>query len=175
MGGMTAEGWEDILVTVPKCFNLEVLRNQIGDDEFEAKKLKVLADREKVPQITPIAFVNGRNASFADAFIIFPELVIFIQEKQSVLARQQNASGWISEHKFSVDCVASERLKVVKSMMPNDLFLYICDSQGGGAPCCIGTDTMLITVELHTKLLGSTLAWLRASSLEDSATRADSK
>ena len=41
MGGMTAEGWEDILVTVPKCFNLEVLRNQIGDDEFEAKKLKV--------------------------------------------------------------------------------------------------------------------------------------
>ena len=175
MGGMTAEGWEDILVTVPKCFNLEVLRNQIGDDEFEAKKLKVLADSEKLPQITPIAFVNCRNASFADAFIIFPELVIFIQEKQSVLARQQNASSWISKHKFSVDCVASERLKVVKSMMPNDLFLYICDSQGGGAPCCIGTDTMLITVELHTKLLGSTLAWLRASSLEDSATRADSK
>ena len=60
-------------------------------------------------------------------------------------------------------------------MKPDDLFLYVCDNQGGGAPCYIGTNTLLITVERHAELLGSTLAWLRASSLEDSATRADLK
>ena len=176
MGGMIIDGRDDILVTIPKCFNLEVLRYQIGVNEFSEKKSKVLADSEKRPSTTPIAFVNGRGAPFADAFVIFPELVIFIQEKQSVLARQQNATrSWIPKRQFPIDCVERELLKVSEAMKPDDLFLYVCDNQGGGAPCYIGTNTLLITVERHAVLLGSTLTWLRASSLEDSATRADAK
>lgn len=119
-----------------------------------------------------MAFVNLRNAPFADAFIIFPELVIFIQEKQSVTARKQNASGWIARHQFPTDCVEAELSKISEVMEPDDLFLYVCDNQSGGAPCCIGTNTLLITVEQHSKLQRKTLAWLRASALEVSATRA---
>jgi hypothetical protein len=55
----------------------------------------------------------------------------------------------------------------------NELINYINDddvAQAQRAP-----EGHLITVERHAVLLGSTLAWLRASSLEDSATRADAK
>ena len=49
MGGMTIDGREDISVTVPKCFNLEVLRTRIGDGQFEVFKAKVLSDSKEIP------------------------------------------------------------------------------------------------------------------------------
>jgi hypothetical protein len=36
-------------------------------------------------------------------------------------------------------------------------------------------DTLIVTVEHHAKTIGSTLAWLGAAALEDSAKRSDSK
>ena len=88
--------------------------------------------------------------------------MIFIQEKQSVTARKRNASGWIAKCQFPTDYVEAELSKVSEAMEPDDLFLYVCDNQSGGAPCCIETNTLLITVEQHSKLLEKTLAWLRA-------------
>lgn len=168
MGGMRVQGREDILITVPKCFYLAVLPHQIGIIELAEKKIQVLSNSAARPWTTPMAFLNGRNAPFADAFLIFPELVIFIQDKQSVVARQQNATicetskGSIP---VDLDCLESERLNVSEAMMSDDLYLYVCDNQSDGEPCSIGTDTLLITVEHHAKLLGNTLAWLRASSM----------
>ena len=104
--------------------------------------------------ITPIAFVNGRGA-----FLIFPELVTYVQE---------NADGWCSKSQHPVDCV-------VKAMEEDDLLLYVCGNQSGGASSCMDTDTLIVTVEHHAKLFGSTLAWLRAAAPEDSATRLDAK
>ena len=54
-----------------------------------------------------MAFLNGRGAPFADAFLIFPELIMFIQYKKSVVASQQNADDWCSQsqHLIDSDCV----------------------------------------------------------------------
>ena len=115
-----------------------------------------------------MAFLNGRNAPFADAFLTFPELVIFIQDKQSVTARQQNATICeTSKGSISVDlnCLENERLNVSKAMTSDDLCLYVCNNQSDGGSSSIGTDTLLVTVEHHTKLLGNILAWLRALSI----------
>jgi hypothetical protein len=175
MGGMKIEGVADVIVTVPQCFNLEVLDKRIGVKEFARKKREVLENIRTDPTTTPIAFVNGRGASFADAFIILPGIAIFIQEKQSVIARRRNVTERTKNIPFCHTSVVNERLKVSKVMERNDLFVYVTDDQDGGAPSSMANDTLVVTAERHNQLFGSTLAWLRASALENSAIRADSK
>ena len=60
-------------------------------------------------------------------------------------------------------------------MKKNDLFVYVTDEQGGEAPLSMANDTLVVSAEYHDQLFGSTLAWLRASALEKSAIRVDSK
>jgi hypothetical protein len=119
------------------------------------------------PATTPIAFVNGRGASFADAFII--------QEKQSVTARKRNDTERTKNIPFCHVSVRNERLKVLRAMKKNDLFVYVTDEQGGGAPSSMANDSLVVTAECHDQLFGRTLAWLRASALENSAIRSDSR
>ena len=133
MGGMKIEGVADVLVTVPKCFDLAVLDTQIGIKQFAQKKRETSKNTRRYPATTPIAFVNGRGASFADAFIILPEIVILIQEKQSVNARKRNVTEWTKNIPSCHVSVRNERLKVSKVMKKNDLFVYVTDEQGGGA------------------------------------------
>ena len=87
MGGMTTDERADVYVIVPKCFNLELLRNQIGPEVISIKKLKVLTDSAARPKTTPIAFVYGRSAPLAYLFLIFPELVIYIQDRFALVSR----------------------------------------------------------------------------------------
>ena len=166
MGGMSIEGRDDVYVAVPKSFNLAVLPHHIGPEEIAEKKIHILSNSDC--PYTPVAFLNGRGAPFADAFLIFPELIMFIQYKKSVVASQQNAT--ICEtSKGSIpvdfDCLESERLHVSKVMTSDDLYLCVCDNQSNRGSSSVGTDTLLITVEHHSKLLGNILAWLRASSI----------
>jgi hypothetical protein len=117
-----AEGFGDRSVTVPKCFNYHVLSEQVTEGTFEVTKLETLERSRINPTSTPIAFVNGRSAPFADAFIIFPELVIFIQEKQSTKSRQKNASGWNRKSQFRPGPVVDEKNKVGNAMITTDFF-----------------------------------------------------
>ena len=94
-------GRPDRPVTVPKCFDYKVLSEQVVKDTFQATRLDVLKMIRDNSASAPIAFINGRSAPFADAFIIFPELTIFIHEKQSTKSRQKNASGWSQKHQLS--------------------------------------------------------------------------
>ena len=170
MGGMKIEGVADVLVTVPKCFDLAVLDTQIGIKQFALKKRETSKNTRRY-----IAFVNGRGASFADAFIILPEIVILIQEKQSVNARKRNVTEWTKNIPYCHVRLRNERLKVSKVMKKNDLFAYVTDEQGGGASWSMDDNTLVVTAAHHDRLFGSTLAWLRASALENSAIRSDSQ
>ena len=69
----------------------------------------------------------------------------------------------------------NERLRVCKVMERDDLFVYVTDEHGEGAPMSTANDTLVVTAEHHDNLFGGALAWLRTNALESSAIQADSK
>ena len=125
MGGIKIERVADVIVTVPKWFNLEFRDKQIGAKEFARKKREVFKNILIDPATTLLDFVNGRGTSFADAFIILPEIVILIHEKQSVVARKRNVTLRTKNISFCHLSVVNERLKVLKVMKKDDLVISI--------------------------------------------------
>ena len=116
------QGRPDRPLTVPKCFDYHVLSEQVVNETYQAKKLEILERSRVNPASSPIAFINGRSAPFADAFMIFPELTIFIQEKQSTKSRQKNASGWSPKYPLLANTADDEKDKVGDSMTDGDFF-----------------------------------------------------
>lgn len=161
-------------VTVPKCFDYEVLSTRVLGKEFKATKLEVLGKSRQNSAMAPIAFINGRSASFEDALIIFPELTIYMQEKKSTKSCQQNAAGRIRKRPLGTDLAIQERNKVDKSMTNADFSFHISDDQSGGTPLLNENIIFMFTIERHHQLFGKTLTWLRSTALEYSDMRSDS-
>lgn len=125
----------------------------------------------------PAAFLNGRQAPAADAVLVFNELVVFIQEKQSIVARCATASGTTvaSVGKGSVN---REYIKIATSYQenapadfPSFVVLYITDEvqrldeQLPAANCFVFDHTRLRT------LLGPLVSAGRARARADGLAR----
>ena len=174
LGGVSIEGVEDIHVTVPLCLTLTVLKGQIDRANFNKMKVSVKSGTD-----IPIAFLNARGASFADArgasfadaFIIFPELTIFLQGKQSTVSRKRLLNG--GHTTTSVTNIQVEFAKVKASMEPNDVFLHVTDTglsvtELDPSTYSLQRNVMHCPAQVHHKLFGNLISWLRASTLESS-------
>lgn len=108
-----------------------------------------------------VAFLNAAHAPFADAFIIFKELVVLIHEKNFTTARQKRLSG--------VDCpmksyqLVHDEYDKVKSLPVPFVFVYATDMV---APICVlpaelAENTFVCGVEQHKEFFGPILTTLR--------------
>jgi hypothetical protein len=173
LGNGPLAGVQDVLLAVAAELSLRVLGHKLERSNFEELARKTRADLVTSPKTTCSAFVNGRRATFADAFIIFPNLSLFVQEKQSVVARQKRAQG------RTVSPVPKNEVKEeydTVSMVVKDahVFLYITDCRARDSDDEPPPNTIIYTQDKHDKLFGSTLALLRAGAIEENATRAES-
>jgi hypothetical protein len=165
-------------VTIPHCLDLQELDTPVTAANF-SRFVKGLKENSKEhPGTTCVAFLNARNAPFADAFLVFNELTIFIQEKRSVMAtetvtekkRPSMCVSWLLRRCSRVDTnqsvVTEEHRKVTQVMKADDIFVYMTDQ----APIMLTglpPRTLVVTPELHVSLLGELLAWLRTSVVEE--------
>lgn len=156
----------DITVRLPACFDVVRTDGNVTADNFKALVERVRSSA--TPVSTPVAFVNAATASFADAFLILPNIVIFIQEKQRVEARLAAACGTTIPTAGAGDLWEEyEKLGDYASSLPH-VFLYITDElapgKGGRGKnrCVVGRDG-------HERLLGTLCAHLRACALAPSS------
>lgn len=153
----------DYEVEVPKRFN--VVRT---DGNVDSRNFLELVQRVRSNLESPVAYVNGPTASFADAFIILRNFIIFIQEKQRVLARQQMAAGLIVPI-ANLTNVDVEYAKLGGINLPH-AFLFITD-ENAAAGLALGTkeaSRCIVPRAQHEALLGSMFAHLRAATLAPS-------
>jgi hypothetical protein len=158
-------------VAVPACFDVHVEDAKVRPANYRAFVERVRS-RMDVNARQPVAFVNGRTAEFADAFVVFRDWVLFVQEKQSVKARQQAAVGR-AVPPMPEDGVAQEHAKVATVMTKDDIFVYITDDKLR-ASARVPARCLVIARDEHERLFGSLVSRLRAFAIEESASRAES-
>lgn len=167
-------------IAVPRCFDLLVLDHQIeagkGPNGFSTLVSNTRASLSSAPLSTAVAFVNGRGAKFGDSMLVVPEIVLIVQEKQSVKTRQALAIG------STVPPVPPQEvgLEVEKICLTEDLkpalIVYVSDDRERGDTQAIPACTVVVaSAESRRALLGSLVSGLRAHSLEENDTRATSR
>jgi len=171
--GVPLAGIKDVELDVPGKFDLGILDHRIDVSNFAEHRRSTLEKAHWAPKTTCIAFVNATGARFADAFVIFPQLVIFVQEKQSLEARQQKARGGVVPAMPAHDAAAE--YEKVKDVATPHVFLYVTDCDARDAAAVdLPANTTIGPNGLLNKLLGGILARLRAEATLDSATRGKS-
>lgn len=172
LGGLPLGGVEDTLLDVPCCFDVTVLSKQHTSGSIAAFCASVRSAAALLPHNTGIAFLNGRRASYADAIVVLRNCVLLLQEKQSIIARQQSARG-LSVHTVPALEIMAE-FKKVRSTRPPFVFIFVTDE---AAPALGPSDlralgpTVLVPREGHSAVLGDVIAHLRQFALADSTAR----
>jgi hypothetical protein len=115
----------DVSVRLPSCFDVVRTDGNVTKDNFQALVEHVRSSSS--PATTAVAFVNAATAPFGDSFLILPDFVIFIQEKQRVEARLAAARGTTVP---TVGCdeleVEYNKLGAYATSLPH-VFLYVTD------------------------------------------------
>ena len=97
-----------------------------------------------------VAYLNSKGAPFTDA-VIFCEPMIGIQEKQSVLAKQQNLKG------FTIPSINDGSFQEERNKFPADgIFVLISDAKQG--TIVFGDKDIFIDYENFTKFAGPLIA-----------------
>lgn len=175
LGGCPLGGVKDVCLRIPGCFNIVTLDHKIESHNIERFCSNVRRAILAEPTRTAVAFLNGRQASYADSFIVFAELMLLFQEKQSIIARMQAACGR-AVPAVSAEGVVAELEKVVHGTPAPFVLLFVSDEAPIVAPsrrfqALILRSVIVITREQHDKLLGVVIANLRRSALSDSSAR----
>jgi hypothetical protein len=173
-------------VRLPSCFDVVRTEGNVTAANFLALSKRVRSVDAALTATTPVAFVNAPTAPFADAFIVLPDFVIFVQERQRVLARLRRAQGGggasvgaagCSERAVTFAEVTAEYDKLGRSARAQPhVFLYITDdgqlpaTQLAGLPAAV----LVADASAHPQLLGRMCAHLRRQSLAWSAVDAGS-
>ncbi len=115
------------------------------------------------------AYINADGASFADAFIILPDLVILLQDKQKIEARRDRFEGK-QPSRFTLTKVESEFRKITKNGglegIGNYVFLLVTDEDGPSVDSAPpGKNVQLVPYADHQQLLGKFCAKLRATAI----------
>jgi hypothetical protein len=166
LGEGQVAGMEDLQLTVPGNLSLRVLQHKVEKHNFQELARITREGLREQPKTTDCAFLNGRGASFADAFIIFPDFVVFVQEKQCVLAHQKRALGRAVPPVPEAEVEA--QYDKVRMIGEPHVYLYVsdCRARDGYVP---PPNTLVFTHDTHDKLFGSTMARLRAAATEENA------
>lgn len=172
-------GMEDVLVAVPQCFALRVLDHRVaaggGPHGFSTLVSATRASLATAPLSTAAAFINGRGAEFGDSMLVLPEIIIVVQEKQSVLSRQAQASGTrvplVPPNEVALEV---KKISITASLLPA-LIVYVSDDRDRGVRQALPAHTTVVaSAESRRALLGPLVAGLWAHSLEENDTRATS-
>eukprot|EP00762_Andalucia_godoyi_P006961 ANDGO_07676.mRNA.1 hypothetical protein len=159
----------DRSVEVPtEILQIEVLHSRIEADSFAPFVDEWRGGKDFIGR----AFINGRGASFPDAFIILPDFVLLFQEKQSTVARKQAATNETIDA-VPKKLVFEEFAKLKDSCDKLDYVMIVISDERfqEQSPVPKGNWCLYCADKLST-ILGSTLASLRSFVLEDSSTRA---
>eukprot|EP00047_Mylnosiga_fluctuans_P019465 m.82778 g.82778 ORF g.82778 m.82778 type:complete len:935 (-) comp8136_c0_seq1:1199-4003(-) len=164
----------DIEVTVPSSFDLVPLNTRVTADNFAEFSTSMLSKYGGVR-----AFLNGPQAPFADAFIVFAEVVVFIQEKQSVEVRRRYLEGKSNVEDLSA-LIKVEYYKLLPSTKKGKkgpkkfVFVFITDEEHEGSLLPVVAErTWVCDRRQHSRLLGTMVAVLRAYAVAEEDARAN--
>lgn len=163
-------------VSLPVCFDVVRTGGNVTAASFESFVSAVRGTPAAQKVNTAIAFVNGPTASFADAFIVLPDFVIYVQERQRVLARLRALREAVNPHVSVVEVTAEyEKLGCNARALPH-VFLYITDDSSMLASdvATLPYQCRVVAADAHPALLGRMCAFLRRQSLSWSAIDASS-
>lgn len=165
--GVPVQAGDDHAVSIPSCFAVKRTDGNVTAHNFGELVKRVRESEHR--DVEPVAFVNAPTAPFADAFIILANLVIFIQEKQLVLARLADAAGE-RVPRLRAEQVAAEYSKLGAAQSLAHVFLFITDEAAPSeGDAHVGKNQCVVSRERHAGLMGSQMAYLRASMLAASA------
>eukprot|EP00047_Mylnosiga_fluctuans_P018348 m.70021 g.70021 ORF g.70021 m.70021 type:complete len:853 (+) comp7569_c0_seq5:100-2658(+) len=165
-------GFEDIEVCVPANCEVRSL-SQRCESEMEIKAL--LSYKEK-------AFLNARNASFADGFVVLDtrrnKLVVYFQCKQSITTRRQRLTGPPPAPLGAAACdqVNTEFKKIKKLVRGwSRVFVYVTDEDiKAPLPDNLRGTVWVCDHKQHEQLFGKDLATLRNFCVAEERSREDS-
>lgn len=150
----------DTTVELPTAFGVADVRNNIDATNFGSFASAVRGRPRDFP--TAIAYINKPTAAFADAFILLPNYTIFIQEKQSVVARRAHDAG-ATGPRVPQDLLTEEYNKLGDVRLYGaHVFLLVTDASpsktGGGMMMQHGC---VVDPSKHDALMGTMCAALR--------------
>jgi hypothetical protein len=167
---------DDFTVRLPACFDVVRTPKDITAANFCEFVSFIRSTRAESPTTTPVAFVNGPTASFADSFVVLPDLVIFLQERQRVLARLRAITSATRRSVTVAEVVLEyEKLGADARALPH-IFLYITDDGPIERSALMGLpkSCLVVSADLHPALLGRMCAFLRQQTISWSAVDAGS-
>ena len=160
-------GLEDSILAIPKCLRLNSSSERCSGAELQSRFDSIQKGLREHPECTPCAFINGKGAAAADAFLVLKDLVLHIQEKQHVIARACTAHGCLPAPIPSGN-VAAEYRKALQDITAKSVFLYTTDERApdghearGPEEASLPVNCIVAPYSEHERLLGPLLARLR--------------
>jgi hypothetical protein len=154
----------DVQLPVPRCFDLRVCEQPVSADNLPGFLSTCRAELRASPATTACAVINARRAEFVDAFIVFPDFAIFVQEQQSADARPERELGHTARvPPMPADGAVSEYHKHGERLGPH-VFLYVTDCRAREQEIGLAQvpqNTILVTHEKHDAVLGALAAGVR--------------